>query len=67
MVEDREINRFRAALVVIRLVKPWFISTLSLKGENNSSEGIIRRNDIRLMLRIDKWLVGINITKIFVN
>ena len=67
MVEDREINRFRAALVGIRLVKPSFISTLSLKGENNSSEGIIGRNDIRLMLRIDKWLVGINITKIFVN
>ena len=63
MVEDREINRFRAALVGIRLVKPSFISTLSLKGENNSSEGIIVRNDIRLMLRIDKWLVGINITK----
>ncbi len=60
-------NRFLAAFVNIRFVKPGFISTLSLKGENYSSEGIICRNDIRLMLRIDKWLVGLNITKIFVN
>jgi hypothetical protein len=53
-VEESEINRFLAALIGIGFVKPWFISTLSLKGENNSSEGIIGGNDIRLMLRIAK-------------
>lgn len=67
MVEDREINRFRAALVDIEFVKPCFISTLLLKGENNSSGGMIHVNDIRFMLSVDKWLVGLNITKIFVN
>jgi hypothetical protein len=54
-VEDREINRFRAALADIEFVKPCFISTLLLKGENNSSGGMIHVNDIRLMLSVDKW------------